>query len=206
MIHGPSPAPDAALFNFGKRRMLQTVRGAIGAFVLALAMPIAGVVHEYGLGTWVFAVIWFLVFGGAGVGLAWVGWADRHAYLAFDATGVWLHKQTARAVIPWASLESAGLFWCPQGPDNSGKRLVSLELCPAGGVDEHDPALSPLIVHDEPNLPGVADRRYRVGIPVFALRLYGPKLVEAARSRAGRLWFGEHERPSGYLRLQDLFS
>ncbi|MFH8573551.1 hypothetical protein [Streptomyces sp. NPDC017993] len=205
MINGSSPAPDAALFNFGKRRMRATMRGAIAAFVLALAVPIAGVVHQYGFGTWVFAVIWFLVLGAVGAAMAWAGWADRHAYLAFDATGVWLHKQTAHAVIPWASLEAAGLFWCPQG-EGSGKRLVSLELCPAGGVDERDPALSPLIVHDEPNLPGVADRRYRIGIPAFALRVYGPKLIDAARSGAGPLWFGEHERSSGYLRVQDLFS
>ncbi|MFG2894116.1 hypothetical protein [Streptomyces sp. NPDC048248] len=73
MIHKPSPAPDAALFDFGKRRMRQTMRGAIGAFALAPAMPVAAVVHEYGLGTWVFAVIWFLVLGGAGAGMAWVG-------------------------------------------------------------------------------------------------------------------------------------
>ncbi|WP_329154376.1 hypothetical protein OIU91_39415 [Streptomyces sp. NBC_01456] len=55
-------------------------------------------------------------------------------------------------VLPWDMLDAAGLFRCRQGADNSGHRLMSPELCPAGR------------------------------------------------------WFGEHERPAGYLRPQDLIS
>ncbi|UKY47698.1 hypothetical protein [Streptomyces inhibens] len=207
MLPERSPAPDAAMFRFGKQRMRQTMRGAIAAFVFALSMPIACVVYEYGVGTWVFAVLWFLVLGAVGAFMAWAGWADREAYLAFDATGVWwLHNKTAHAVVPWASLDGVGLFRCPQGTDNSPHKLVSLELCPVGGVNEDDPALSPLIVQDRSGVPGVPDRRYRIGVPVFATRHYGGALIEAARSRAADLWFGEHERPLGYLRQENLIS
>ncbi|MGW9171559.1 hypothetical protein [Streptomyces decoyicus] len=207
MLPGRTPSPDAAMFRFGKQRMRRTMPGAIIALAFGLSMPISCVVYGYGVGTWVFAVLWFLVFGAAGVFMGWVGWADRDAYLAFDATGVWWwHNKTAHAVIPWDSLDSVGLFLCHQGPDNSGHRLASLELCPIGGVQEHDPALAPLIVEDQSGIPGVSDRRYRIGIPVFATRHYGQPLLEAARSRAAHRWFGEHERAAGYLRPQDLIS
>ncbi|MEV0371991.1 hypothetical protein AB0I10_19530 [Streptomyces sp. NPDC050636] len=212
MLPGHSPAPDAAMFPFGKQRLRLTMSGAIAAAVLGLAMPLSGIIFSnFDIAAWIFAVLWFLALGGSAVFLAWVGWADRHMYLAFDATGVWWrHKEKGKkkghVVIPWASLEAAGLFWCHEGPNNSGHTLVSLELCPRDGVDEHDPALSPLIVHDQPDLPGVADRRYRIGIPVFATRHYGNQLVEAARSRTADLWFGEHERPTGYIQVADLIS
>ncbi|MGY5130063.1 hypothetical protein [Streptomyces nigrescens] len=208
MLPGRTPAPDAAMFRFGKQRMRRTLPGAVAALALGLAMPAACAVYGYGVGTWVFAVIWFLVLGAVGVFMAWVGWGDRDAYLAFDATGVWWWRnKTEHAVIPWDALDSVGLFWCRQRPDNSGHRLVSLELCPTGGVQEpQDPALAPLFVQEQAAVAGVPDRRYRIGIPVFAIRHYGNELIDAARSRAGHRWFGEHERPAGYLRLQDLIS
>ncbi|TJZ55532.1 hypothetical protein FCH28_09280 [Streptomyces piniterrae] len=208
MLPGHSPAPDAALFPFGKQRWRQTKRGAIAAALLGLAMPLPGFIYgKYGIAMWIFSVLWFLVLGATAVFMAWSGWADRHMYLAFDATGVWWrHNEKGHVVIPWASLEAAGLFWCHQEPNNTGHRLLSLELCPIEGVKKHDRALSPLIVQDRSGLPGVADRRYRIGIPVFASRHYGTLLVEVARSRAAHLWFGEHERPSGYIQVADLIS
>ncbi|MEU8917813.1 hypothetical protein [Streptomyces nigrescens] len=208
MLPGRTPAPDAAMFRFGKQRMRRTLPGAVAGLVLALSMPVACAVHGYGVGAWVFAVIWFLALGAVGVLMAWVGWGDRDAYLAFDATGVWWwHDKTTHAVIPWDTLDAVGLFWCHQRPDNSGHRLVSLELCPAGGVKEpQDPALAPLFVQERAGVAGVPDRRYRIGIPAFAIRHYGNELIDAARSRAAHRWFGEHERPAGYLRPQDLIS
>lgn len=88
-ITGRSPAPDAALFPFGKQRMRRTLPGAVAALALGLAMPVVCPVHGYGVGAWVFSVLWFLVPGGAGAFLGWVGWTDRHAYPAFYATVVW---------------------------------------------------------------------------------------------------------------------
>lgn len=205
-----SPAPDAALFPFGKQRMRQTLRGAIAAGALAFVMPVACVVYGYGVGAWIFAVLWFLAFGGVAAFMAWAGWADREAYLAFDATGVWWrHDRTRDAVIPWASLDSVGVYWCSSAAGNAAQRLMSLELSPTGGVQDQDPVLSALIHEDPtdpPGVPGVAARRYRIGIPEFATRHYGSMLIEAARSRAAHLWVGEHERPSGYLRLENLIS
>ncbi|MFI2187004.1 hypothetical protein [Streptomyces sioyaensis] len=207
MIPGRTPAPDAAMFPFGKQRMSRTAPGAVAALALGLAMPVSCVVYGYGVGAWVFAVLWFLVLGGAGAFMAWVGWTDRDAYLAFDATGVWWWRnKTEHAVLPWDALDAVGLFWCSQGPGNSGHRLMSLELCPAGGVPQSDPALAPLTVEEPSGVAGVPDRRYRIGIPVFATRHYGSALIEAARSRAAERWFGEHERSAGYLRPQDLIS
>ncbi|MEU8784406.1 hypothetical protein [Streptomyces sp. NPDC048637] len=208
MLPGRTPAPDAAMFRFGKQRMRRTLPAAVAALALGFAMPAACAVYGYGVGTWVFAVIWFLVLGAVGVFMAWVGWGDRDAYLAFDATGVWWwHDTSVHAVLPWDALDAVGLFWCHQESGNSGHRLVSLELCPTGGVQEpQDPVLAPLFVQEQAGVAGVPDRRYRIGIPVFALRHYGSQLTEAARSRAAHRWFGEHERPAGYLRHQDLIS
>ncbi|MEU8686026.1 hypothetical protein [Streptomyces sp. NPDC048611] len=207
MLPGRAPAPDAAMFPFGKQRMRRTLPGAVAALVLGILLPVSCAVYGYGVGTWVFAVIWFLVFGLAGVVMAWAVWGDRDAYLAFDATGVWWwHDKSAHAVMPWDALETVGLFWCP-GPGNPGRRLVSLELCPAGGVPEpQEPELAPLFVEEQAGLAGIPDRRYRIGLPVFAVRHYGGALIEAARSGAAHRWVGEHERPAGYLRPEDLIS
>ncbi|MFI8994911.1 hypothetical protein [Streptomyces sp. NPDC053542] len=223
-----APAPDAAVFPFGKQRNRSTLRGGIWALLLAVALPLACVAYEYGVGAWIFAVLWFLVFGAVGAGTIWAGWVDRHAYLAFDATGVWwLHdrKERVNGVIPWASLEAAELIRCPQRPEPRGQtrktapgqkgtgsrpgpRLMSLELFPTGGVDADDPVLAPLIARDQDPArpPHVPEQRYRIGIPVFATRHYGSALVAAARSHAGGLWSGEYERPAGHLRVQDLIS
>ncbi|GFE19388.1 hypothetical protein Sgleb_74350 [Streptomyces glebosus] len=208
MLPGRTPAPDATMFRFGKQRMRRTMPGAVAGLALGLSMPVACLVYGYGVGTWVFAVIWFLVCGTVAVVMAWAVWSDRDAYLAFDTTGVWWWRnKTSHAVIPWDSLDAVGLFWCPQGTGNSGHRLVSLELCPTGGVQEpQDPALAPLFIEEQSGVAGVPDRRYRIGLPVFVIRHYGGALIEAARSRAAHRWFGEHERPAGYLRAQDLIS
>ncbi|MFC6062163.1 hypothetical protein [Streptomyces ochraceiscleroticus] len=231
MTQGPlsaAPAPDAAVFPFGKQRNRATLRGGIPAVLLAIALPIAGVVRGYGVGAWIFTVLWFLALGAAGAWMIRVGWVDRHAYLAFDATGVWwLHDRKARVngVIPWASLDAAGLIRCAQRPEPQGQarktdpkqkgtesrpgpRLMSLELFPTGGVDADEPVLAPLIARDQdPSRPAhLPEQRYRIGVPVFATRHYGSAVVAAARSHAGDRWFGEHERPAGHLRVQDLIS
>ncbi|MFE1171443.1 hypothetical protein [Streptomyces sp. NPDC058773] len=207
MLPGRTPSPDATMFRFGKQRMRRTMPGAVAALLLGLSMPVSCVAYGYGVGAWVFAVIWCLAFGVAGLFMAWAVWGDREAYLAFDATGVWWrHNKTEHAVIPWDGLDAVGLFWC-EGADGSTQRLMSLELCPTGGVPEpQEPELAPLFVQEQAGVAGVADRRYRIGLPVFAVRYYSGAVIEAARSRAAHRWFGEHERPAGYLRTRDLIS
>ncbi|MGP8296656.1 hypothetical protein ACTPOK_01505 [Streptomyces inhibens] len=61
-------------------------------------------------------------------------------------------------------------------------------------------------MEDRCGVPGVPERRYRIGVPTFATRHYGGALIEAARSRAADRWFGKHERSLGYLRQENLIS
>jgi hypothetical protein len=197
----PHPAPDAAVFRFGMRRLRTGLPGTLIALCLApLPLVVTAGKGGAGVGQWVFAGVWLLLWGGLGLLMTYALWAGRGTLLAFDAYGVWWrHSRERHAVVPWQSLAGVGLYWAHKGNAKAGQKIMSLELCPYGEVDTADPLLKRLVAQDQPLRPGLPDRRYRIGIPLYASRRWGRELAAAAYDRAPHLWFGEHERPYGYM-------
>lgn len=195
------PAPDATVYRFGMRRLRTGLPGTLIALCLApLPLVVTAAKGGAGVGQWIFAGVWLLLLGGLGVLMAYVLWTRRGTLLAFDAYGVWWrHSRERQTVVPWQSLAGVGLYWAHKGNARAGQKIMSLELCPYGDVDDADPLLKPLVVRDQPPRPGLPDRRYRIAIPMFASRRWGRELAAAAYARAPQLWFGEHERPYGYM-------
>ncbi|MEU8977747.1 hypothetical protein ACFVXW_21030 [Streptomyces sp. NPDC058251] len=195
------PGPDATVYRFGMRRLRTGLPGTLIALLLApLPLVVTAGKGGAGVGQWIFAGVWLLLWGGLGVLMACALWAGRGTLLAFDAHGVWWrHSQERQTVVPWQSLAGVGLYWAHKGSAKAGQKIMSLELCPYGDVDDADPVLKPLIVRDQPLRPGLPDRRYRIGVPMYAGRRWGRELAQAAYERAPQLWFGEHERPYGYM-------
>ena len=195
------PAPDATVYRLGRRRLRTGLPGTL-IMVVAGPLPLVLTAAKGGgsVGSWVFGGVWLLLVGGLGVLMAWALWAGRGSLLAFDAYGVWWRPRGSRqAVLPWQSLAGVGLYWASKGDAKSGHKVMSLELCPYGDVNEADPVLKPLVVQYQPLRPGLPERRYRIAIPMYASRAWGRELAGAAYARAPQLWFGEHEQPSDYM-------
>ncbi|WP_225847637.1 hypothetical protein [Streptomyces sp. HPF1205] len=185
------PAPDASVLPYGERVAVATL-----ALYGTLFVVTAGPAARFALLARGYPVVWAFsgLFGAAALvflAACLRGLRLRHLKLALDATGVWVLDRGRTAVIPWASLGAAGLYWTEK---QGREALLSLELCPLEPVDHPDPLLRNFVRDATPEAPCLPRMRYR---------------IQARPVRRGfqetcehwcppDLWFGRQLQPSTY--------
>ncbi|WP_175647612.1 hypothetical protein [Streptomyces cyaneochromogenes] len=201
--HTPSPAPDATVIRTGRRgavtglpcSVLLIAIGAIGVFG-AVVIATGNQKGEFTAAGFA-GLVFMLALGALGVFLFIGHWANRRNRILLDHTGLWVDNGKLRNVIPWQTLAGVSLYWSKLG---RSQKVYSLELFPAGPIDQDDPVLWGLVRDEEPLHPGLPRLRYRLPFPPAFLQ----QMVAAVQQHVPQLWLGESERATGHIGRPDV--